>query len=130
MRATPEVVVIEVAVAVSITVGLIVTVKVLVTVAPAISVAVTVSVITRDVVEFIEVRDVPRFTNAEFAVDVSIVTPKLRPDNVRVLVPVPLPAVKSVVVAAFPAVIVMDVGPVNVGAGLTIMVTKSLAVPP
>jgi hypothetical protein len=69
--------------------GLTVIVKVTRAVAPETSVAVTVSVIVRAWVVDAEVNVEARRTNAVVGVDVSIVTPELRPESENVLVPDP-----------------------------------------
>jgi hypothetical protein len=123
-------VVIDVAVAVSITAGFTVILRATRATAPDSSVAVIVSFITRATVELVDVSEELKFTIAEFAVLVSIVTPEFKPVRVSVFAPVPLAAVYAVVDAALPAVIVIVVGPVRVGAAFTITVTSNLAVPP
>jgi hypothetical protein len=87
--ATPEVVVIERAVAVSTTAGFTVIVRVTLANAPEISVAVTVSVMVRGCVEDVDVRDEAKRTNAVVGVEVSIVTPALSPESEKVFAPDP-----------------------------------------
>jgi hypothetical protein len=117
-------------VAVSITAGFTVMVRVILAVAPEASVEVTVSVIVRGCVVDVELRVDARRTNAVVGVEVSIVTPELSPETENVFVPDPEAVVYTVVEDARPAVIETVVGPVSVGAALTIIVIINLAVPP
>ena len=126
----PAVVTNDVLVAVSDIPGLTVIVSKTFAVAPDASVAVTVSVIVRACVDEVEVKVDASLTKAVVGVDVSMVTPELRPEREKVFAPEPEAVVYTVVEAAFPAVTAIDVGPVNVGAALTMTVTKSRATPP
>jgi hypothetical protein len=81
-------------------------------------------------VELNEVSEELKFTIAEFGVLVSIDTPEFSPERVRVFTPVPLAAVKAVVDADLPDVMIIDPGPVRVGAAFTTTVTSNLATPP
>jgi hypothetical protein len=91
---------------------------------------VTVSEIVLDCVVDTEVSVDANRTKAVAAVAVSIVIPETIGNREKVLLPVPPEVVNTVVDPALPAVTATVVGPVSVGAALTIIVTKRRATPP